>query len=138
MPSFFFKAFDAMNDELEGIEHAEKRRWRHFRKIRPSDASLDEPNLRELAARRLSAAGTSGRRELKYVSTDPDQELPIPKFTQLGSGTQEFARVFGNRGMQIAISKLPRYSHRFVTLSLEEGMDLLLQLYAKQLPDKLT
>ena len=137
LPEFFNRFLSAGRKMVEGIDHAEKRRWKHNRRLRPSDATIEEPSLKEIAARRLSATDST-QRELRYESTNKGEQLPVPNFHALGSGSTEFFQMLGRDKMQQMMAELPRINHRFVTLSLEEGMDFLLKLYAKQLPDKLT
>lgn len=138
LPNFFDQAYRALRKVVDGIDHAEKRRWRHMQRIRPSDAAEDEPKLKELAARRLSATSGSVSGGLKFLPRDAalERDPPIPRLKPLGEGTSDAARLIPR--FQQGIRELPKLSHRFVTTSLEEGMDLLLKLYAKQLPDKVT
>jgi hypothetical protein len=63
--------------------------------------------------------------------------MPVPKIAWFGDSSQEILNRFGAQPMQTVVENLPRWSHRFITLPLEEGMELLLKLYAKQLPDQL-
>ncbi|EIW72981.1 hypothetical protein TREMEDRAFT_42131 [Tremella mesenterica DSM 1558] len=73
--------------------------------------------------------------ELVYRRRGGDQanKIPIPRFKLLGEATTEAARLVPR--LKAMSAELPSLSHRIVTLQLEEGMDLLLKLYEKQLPD---
>lgn len=67
------------------------------------------------------------------------RKVPLPKLKALGETTGDAAAFFdwfrrGEQTLDKAAEKLPAYSHRFVTLPLEDGMDMLLKLYQKQLP----
>ncbi len=77
----------------------------------------------------------------------PDAALPLVKYLRRGEGPfnnpvpklRAMGDVTGDAAMMVpqikqALGELPAYSHRFVTLPLEEGMDLLLKLYEHQLP----
>lgn len=57
---------------------------------------------------------------------------PVPKLRAMGDVTGDAAMMVPQ--IKQALGELPAYSHRFVTLPLEEGMDLLLKLYEHQLP----
>jgi len=61
---------------------------------------------------------------LEYRPRDPTwaDDPPIPKLRQLGESTGEAARFIPR--IKSATKELPLLSHRFVTLPLEEGMDL--------------
>jgi hypothetical protein len=63
-----------------------------------------------------------------------ETKIPVPKLEMTGDLTQNVAQMFPD--FDQAVTDLPKLSHKFVTLKLEEGMDLLLKLYAKQLPAK--
>ncbi|KIR39832.1 hypothetical protein I307_02554 [Cryptococcus deuterogattii 99/473] len=60
--------------------------------------------------------------------------LPVPRFRLLGEATGE-AMAWVPK-INAANAQLPIMVHRFVTSPLEDGMDLLLKLYEKQLPDR--
>lgn len=61
--------------------------------------------------------------------------LPVPRFRLLGEATGE-AMAWVPK-INAANAQLPIMVHRFVTSPLEDGMDLLLKLYEKQLPDRI-
>jgi hypothetical protein len=133
----FYYKFIASNKKLmAGIREAERRRWRYLRRIRPSDASLDEPAIQALSAGRSSSTDSTTGPRLKYIDLEPDKQMPIPKMTFFGDSTQDIVNKYGAQPLATAVEHLPRYSHQYITLPLEQGMELLLKLYARQLPDQ--
>lgn len=146
-PNFFDSAWRALKKLIDGIEHEEAARARRLGIIRPSKQSDTEkedkagkkkgkdkakvrPTVEEIKE------GLFSEGSLKFEPRDPaiEVEPPIPNLKVLGSGTKDATKLIPT--FYQGVRDLPRLSHRFVTTSLEEGMDMLLKLYAKQLPER--
>jgi hypothetical protein len=76
--------------------------------------------------------------KLKYVNRDPNQDPGrlIPRIRMLGDTTGDAAMLIPM--IREAASNFGPYSHRFLTLPLEDAMNLLVKLYQRQMPDEMS
>lgn len=164
LPVFYDETYRALKKLIAGIEEQEVARLRRqgkLRPIKPSEAEKKEKEKREQEEKKARekeekkqkqegkgkgkegesgsediSASLLGSKKILFLPRNPEFELepPIPQLRPLGPTTRDAARLVP-RFTQL-VRDLPITSHQFVTTSLEEGMDLLLKLYAKQLPVK--
>jgi len=116
LPNFFEQAVNAFRKVLNGLDEQELAR---ARRIDPLLSPVPaKSNLKD------SDDTDSPSTALEYRPRDPTwaDDPPIPKLRQLGDSTGEAARFIPR--IKSATKELPVLSHRFVTLPLEEGMDL--------------
>lgn len=126
-----------------------------FRKLHSDIQKLQLDRAKKRGdVRAQSAAALRKARKIDPNVKDPEEEAtegltfksrsahsadyPLPKLRALGETTGDAAAFLDwatSQHIKNAVRMLPEYSHKFVTLPLEEGMDLLLKLYQKQLPD---
>lgn len=130
LPNFFDAAFKSFKRLLSGVDEEQDARARRRGQVRTTssarirqdlDAGLDAPIEDPMPSLRFQ------RRGLGPFNN------PVPKLRALGETTGEAAMMIPR--IKRAMGELPAYSHRFVTLPLEDGMNLLLKLYERQLPD---
>ncbi|KAK8844716.1 hypothetical protein IAR55_006566 [Kwoniella newhampshirensis] len=145
VPYFFEQAFKTFNALIQGLDREQvtkaKRRGGggvsgrdDHRQERggSSEMERDESNTSETPS---GSGSDSTSNKLGFRQRSANQRpLPVPRLRLLGEGTREAAKVIPR--INAANEKLPVIVHRFVTAPLEEGMDLLLKLYEKQLPDR--
>ncbi|BEI89154.1 uncharacterized protein CcaverHIS019_0205160 [Cutaneotrichosporon cavernicola] len=119
MPNFLKSAFNSFRKLIRGIDQQQldraKRRGDVRSKLRDEPVQVDE----------IVRSKYHRRGEGPFNN-------PVPKLRAMGDVTGDAAMMVPQ--IKQALAELPAYSHRFVTLPLEEGMDLLLQLYERQLP----
>ncbi|WVQ74514.1 hypothetical protein IAR50_004115 [Cryptococcus sp. DSM 104548] len=117
MPYFFEQVYKTFDTLIKGLDQEQltRARRRGDGNVKNKEAAPDE----QLAFRRR---------------LEDQRPLPVPRLKLLGEATGE-AMTWVPK-INAANAQLPVMVHRFVTLPLEEGMDLLLRLYEKQLPDK--
>ncbi|ODN76792.1 hypothetical protein L202_05394 [Cryptococcus amylolentus CBS 6039] len=117
MPYFFEQVYKTFDTLIKGLDQEQltRARRRGDGDVKDKGAAPEE----QLAFRRR---------------IEGQRPLPIPRLKLLGEATGE-AMTWVPK-ITAANERLPVMVHRFVTLPLEEGMDLLLRLYEKQLPDK--
>jgi hypothetical protein len=120
LPNFFEQAISAFRKLAKGIEEQELARLRRI------DPSLS-PHMDKSRRKSLQddiATHPSSPSSLEYKPRDPTwaDDPPIPKLKQLGESTREAATFIPR--IKSATKELPILSHKFVTLPLEEGMDL--------------
>ncbi|WWD22731.1 hypothetical protein CI109_107224 [Kwoniella shandongensis] len=135
VPYFFEQAFKTFNALIQGLdrEQVTKAKRRGDDESRTSKSmERDESRDRDETSEDQSDSTT---KPLGFRQRSANQRpLPVPRLRLLGEGTREAAKVIPR--INAANEKLPVIVHRFVTSPLEEGMDLLLKLYEKQLPDR--
>lgn len=131
---FALKSFRKLHSDIkqQQLDRAKKRgdvraqSAAALRKAKKKDPNAKDPE--EMAAD-----------SLQFKSRNPKTaDYPLPKLKALGDTTGDAAAFLdwaSSQHIKNAVRMLPEYSHKFVTLPLEEGMDLLLKLYQKQLPD---
>ena len=116
LPNFFEQAFVAFNKLLKGLDEQEMARGR---RLNGSDVPTRRPKKDEGDQSTLLAGPT-----IEFRERDPSkaERLPIPRLKMLGEGTTDMAKLVPK--IRSGVKELPKLSHRFVTLPLEEGMDL--------------
>ncbi|WVQ94212.1 hypothetical protein IAU59_001290 [Kwoniella sp. CBS 9459] len=125
-PVFFEEAYRTFMEFVKGLNQEqitkEKRRGEdEFVKEKKAQREADQDSVKE--------------EPLTYRKrVERQNPLPFPRLRLLGQGT---------RGAMEAVPRINRFSeqlpimiHKGATSSLEDGMDLLLKLYEKQLPDR--
>lgn len=134
LPNFFDQAWRSLQKLIAGIEQEEVARARRLGVIRPEKSAAKKPAAENKG--KIPETDIFADSLLHYEPRDPNSEIepPIPNLKVLGEGTKDVARLLPK--FRQGVRELPKLSHRFVTTSLEQGMELLLKLYAKQLPDK--
>lgn len=118
LPNFFEQAISAFRKLIKGLDEQELAR---LRRTDPSASpNMDKNRRASLAEHEPLVVGST----LEYRPRDPTwaDDPPIPKLKQLGESTREAATFIPR--IKSATKELPILSHRFVTLPLEEGMDL--------------
>jgi hypothetical protein len=118
MPNFLKAAFNSFRKLVRGIDQQQLDRAKRRGEV--STQRRDEPVHDALPLVRYLRRG------------DGPFNNPVPKLRAMGDVTGDAAMMVPQ--IKQALGELPAYSHRFVTLPLEEGMDLLLKLYEHQLP----
>ncbi|ORX35037.1 hypothetical protein BD324DRAFT_652754 [Kockovaella imperatae] len=132
LPDFFEQAKLAVNKLIQGLDEQEITRSR-------SATATDTTTSNSVAAKKgkeeTAVEDKVKERAIIYKDRDPlkADRVPVPRLKMLGAGTNDAAKMVP--AIRAALRALPSYSHRFVTTPLEEGMDLLLKLYEKQLPE---
>lgn len=118
LPNFFEQAISAFRKLIKGLDEQELGR---LRRIDPSLSPNMDKNRRKSLKEEEEAQRMS---TLEYRPRDPTwaDDPPIPKLKQLGDSTREAATFIPK--IKSATKELPILSHKFVTLPLEEGMDL--------------
>ena len=126
LPNFFEQAYTAFRKLIKGLDEQEMARSRRME-------SVPQYSLRR-KAQKPSDEVEAPVKELVYRHRDPRKadRIPVPKLRMLGEGTGDMAKLVPR--VRSGFRELPNFSHRFVVLPLENGMDLLLKLYEKQLP----
>ncbi|ORY27357.1 hypothetical protein BCR39DRAFT_589249 [Naematelia encephala] len=134
LPNFFLQAIAAFKKLLRGMDEQQIARARRL------GIDLPPSSLLSSGAIGMDEGDVDGMSSLQNniiyrprATTHP-RALPIPRLKWLGEGTTDAARLIPR--ITAAVHELPVLSHRFVTLPLEDGMDLLLKLYEKQLPER--
>jgi hypothetical protein len=124
LPNFFEQAVQAFKKLVKGIDEQQLARARRTERL---DSKASSEKSRRSSVKedgkdkpRIPERGVS----LEYRPRDPTwaDDPPIPKLKQLGESTGEAARFIPR--IKSATTELPVLSHRFVTLPLEEGMNL--------------
>jgi len=117
MPNFFEQAFKATNKLIQGINDQESARARKFE-------NTDPPVIATNGQKKQDSEPLDSEPQVIYRNRDATQAqaMPIPRLKLLGQGTAEAARLIPK--IKEAVAKLPKTSHQFVTLPLEEAMDL--------------
>ena len=111
LPNFFEQAYHAFQKLLKGLDEQQLARARRMGIV---------PKSRDPADSQMpSIAATLAYRRRQ---TDQTRSMPIPRLKLLGEGTTDAAKLVPK--IKQAVNELPSMSHRFVTLPLEEGMDL--------------
>ncbi|KAK4686556.1 protein CSF1, partial [Tremellales sp. Uapishka_1] len=123
LPNFFEQAYNAVRKLAKGLDEQALARSRRL------GIEILKPITKEEEENESSVenALVYRRREKAHM-----EAMPIPRLKLLGEGTTDAAKLVPK--IKSAVNELPNMSHRFVTLPLEDGMDLLLGLYEKQLP----
>jgi len=120
LPNFFEQAYHAFQKLLKGLDEQQLARARRrgiieisrgVKRQHGKDASEEHPPPD------LHTALAYRRRQ-----TVQPGSMPIPRLKLLGEGTTDAAKLVPK--IKSAVNELPSMSHRFVTLPLEEGMDL--------------
>jgi hypothetical protein len=108
LPNFFEQAIGAFRRLMRDLESAGrgKATLPRFSRSSPTKPVVDLP------------PEVKYERQYQFKSS----RLPMPNFKVLGEGTNDALNLIPK--FTQAVDKLPVYSHRFVTLSLEEGMDM--------------
>ena len=116
LPNFFEQAFIAFTKLLKGLDEQEMARGR---KLNSSEAPAARLKGTDADPSTLLAGST-----IEFRERDPSkaERLPIPRLKMLGEGTIDMAKLVPK--IRSGVKELPKLSHRFVTLPLEEGMDL--------------
>lgn len=114
LPNFFEQAYRAFRKLIAGLDEQQLARERRLGTSADFTSVLKETTSIDLAPH---AALHYRPREIGN-----SRSLPIPRLKPLGEGTTEAARLIPK--ITEAVNELPVMSHRFVTLPLEEGMDL--------------
>jgi hypothetical protein len=119
LPNFFEQAFRAFQKLVHGLDEQKVARARRLgapappsksKKKHDKDTEEEESQSKEKVLRyRRRDAGAAGA-------------MPIPRLKLLGEGTTDAAKLVPK--IKSAVNELPSISHRFVTLPLEEGMDV--------------
>lgn len=151
LPIFFSQASESFKRLIQGLDEQEQIRARRLDEIKPylserrESKSKEKEKLDSEAAKSepasKAAPGTTGGGD----SADKDRgtagkaasptatvvgglryhggqvKIDIPSFTLLGDGSSTAASIPMIRN---ALNKVPIFSHRFVTLPLEDGMDM--------------
>lgn len=110
LPNFFGRAAEAAKKFSIGLDNAARTRTI----VRPPPETTPFKDIKDNIA---------DKEPLHYRALDPsDKQMPIPNLKVLGEGTKDAARLIPP--VKAFVNGLPVLSHRFVTLPLEEGMDL--------------
>ncbi|EAL21708.1 hypothetical protein CNBC5720 [Cryptococcus deneoformans B-3501A] len=127
MPYFFEQVYKTFDKLIKGLDQEQitkaKRRGDGGTAKDRSHATSHEKD------QECIGAALAFRRRL-----EGQRPLPVPRLRLLGEATGE-AMAWVPK-INAANAQLPIMVHRFVTSPLEDGMDLLLKLYEKQLPDR--
>ena len=117
LPNFFEQAISAFKKLIKGIEEQELARMKRDPSYSPSTEKDRKVSLEDDTPLALDPT-------LEYRPRDPTwaDDPPLPKLKQLGESTREAATFIPK--IKSATKELPVLSHKFVTLPLEEGMDL--------------
>ena len=118
LPNFFEQAILAFQKLLKGLDEQELSRARPGASTTPRASANNKHKT-------LPEDGSEGKpAPLQYRPRNPrwSDTVPAPRLKMLGEGTGEAARLIPR--IRSATKELPALSHRFVTLPLEEGMDL--------------
>ncbi len=110
-PNFFEQAFKAFQNLIKGLDEQQLARARRLGPIKnPSKDNKDStPQVVDQLVYRPRQGVHAGA-------------LPVPRLKILGEGTGDAAKLVPK--LNSLVRELPSMSHRFVTLTLEEGMDL--------------
>ncbi|WWD06286.1 hypothetical protein V865_004376 [Kwoniella europaea PYCC6329] len=144
LPYFFeqaYKTFDAFTKGLEQEQITKAKRRGEDMPIRrnTSTVNFDIKHNPNNGADKIKEEDVDdgGNEQLTFrtrlAGTRP---LPVPRLRLLGEGTRQ-AMVIIPRINEFS-EQLPIMVHKGITSPLEDGMDLLLKLYEKQLPDRAT
>lgn len=124
LPNFLKAAFNSFKKLVDGIDQQQLDRQKRRGDVRSKSAA----NLRAEAAARTAAGGSAEVENdtIAYIKyhrrgTGPFSN-PVPKLRAMGETTGEAAMMVPQ--IKQALGELPAYSHRFITLPLEEGMNL--------------
>lgn len=119
LPNFFEQAYQALQKMIAGLDELQLARARRLGVLTSATNSTKRQtkDSEEEHASDSPAPLAYRRRE-----TDTSRSMPIPRLKLLGEGTTDAAKLVPR--LISAINELPSMSHRFVTLPLEEGMDL--------------
>ncbi|WVQ79015.1 hypothetical protein IAT38_001107 [Cryptococcus sp. DSM 104549] len=132
MPYFFEQVYKTFHTLIEGLDQEQVTKVK-----RRGDDSVLRDRGRGKGVDGLEtekANAVEGANQLTFRRRlEGNRPLPVPRLRLLGEATGE-AMAWVPK-INAANEQLPIMVHRFVTLPLEEGMDLLLKLYEKQLPD---
>ncbi|KLT40822.1 hypothetical protein CC85DRAFT_287095 [Cutaneotrichosporon oleaginosum] len=120
MPNFLKAAFNSFRKLVRGIDQQQLDRAKRRGDVRTRQRDEPGPPDEPLPLIRYHRRG------------EGPFNNPVPKLRAMGDVTGDAAMMVPQ--IKQALGELPAYSHRFVTLPLEEGMDLLLKLYEHQLP----
>ncbi|KAL7425079.1 Macrophage colony-stimulating factor 1 receptor [Cryptotrichosporon argae] len=132
MPNFFEAAYRSFQKLAHGVEAQQLARSRRLG-VQPSHARSPARG-RKNKSDADSADDGCARRPLVFRRRGvAPATIPVPKLKMLGEATGDAAMLVPK--FQQGVKELPSLSHNFVTLPLEDGMDLLLKLYEKQLPN---
>ncbi|GMK54228.1 hypothetical protein CspeluHIS016_0108140 [Cutaneotrichosporon spelunceum] len=126
MPNFLKSAFNSFRKLVRGIDQQQLDRAKRRGDERPKQQD-ERPTKQEEPAQDDELFRTKFHRRGEGPFNNP-----VPKLRAMGDVTGDAAMMVPQ--IKQALGELPAYSHRFVTLPLEEGMDLLLKLYKRQLP----
>lgn len=116
LPNFFEQAYDAFQKLLKGLDEQQLARARRMGII----ADLPKPKGRHAKEEEVPALHST--LAYRQRQTEHSRSMPIPRLKLLGEGTTDAAKLVPK--IKQAVNELPSMSHRFVTLPLEEGMDL--------------
>ncbi len=118
LPNFFEQAYYAFQKLLKGLDEQELARARRMgiaQVPKPERRHGKDPSEEEIPALHSTLI-------YRQRHTDHSRSMPIPRLKLLGEGTTDAAKLVPK--IKSAVKELPSMSHRFVTLPLEEGMDL--------------
>ncbi|OCF72268.1 hypothetical protein I204_06644 [Kwoniella mangroviensis CBS 8886] len=144
LPYFFeqaYKTFDAFTKGLEQEQITKAKRRGEDKPVRRNTSTVNfdiKHNPNNGADKVKEEDDDDGGDEkltfrTRLAGTRP---LPVPRLRLLGEGTRQ-AMVIIPRINEFS-EQLPIMVHKGITSPLEDGMDLLLKLYEKQLPDRAT
>ena len=120
LPNFFEQAYHAFQKLLKGLDEQQVARARRLGII--DVAPLADRRHSESTAEKDSSTSQQPKLTYRRRHTGHSRAMPIPRLKLLGESTGDAARLVPK--IKSAVSELPSMSHRFVTLPLEEGMDL--------------
>ncbi|WVW81321.1 hypothetical protein I302_103312 [Kwoniella bestiolae CBS 10118] len=145
LPYFFeqaYKTFDAFTKGLEQEQITKAKRRGEDMPIRrnTSTVNFDIKHTNGTSntdkAKEEDGEDTSNEQLTFRTRLAGQRPLPVPRLRLLGEGTRQ-AMVIIPRINEFS-DQLPVMIHKGITSPLEDGMDLLLKLYEKQLPDRAT
>ena len=119
LPNFFEQAYQALQKLIAGVDELQLARARRLGVLTSSSNATKKQPTDFAEEHTLDSHGPLAYRRRE---TDTSRSMPIPRLKLLGEGTTDAAKLVPR--LKSAINELPSMSHRFVTLPLEEGMDL--------------
>jgi hypothetical protein len=120
LPNFFEQAFRAFQKLMRGLDDQELARGRRLGTVVPTTPRKAHTK-EEIEERKKQQQATEPLRYRRRNATSAGA-MPIPRLKLLGEGTTDAAKLVPK--IKSAVNELPSMSHRFVTLPLEEGMDM--------------
>jgi len=126
MPYFFDRTSKSFTAVINGLNEAENGRSGTYWKRQDTAKKAALPSMTQHEA-------STDPDVLKFHRVGSRSSAPIPRFAPFGRG-QDVARNLVPALNDMVEKHLPEQSHRFVTVQLENGMDMLLNLYERLLP----